>query len=187
MSTLSSLFGINYNYYARVNVYSLIKIVDALGGITVHSDYEFYAASGTGGYHQFYVGDNEVDGVGALCFVRERNAFENGDRQRGIHQEECIKAIIKKACSPAIIAHFTDVLSIVTSSMKTNIGQEEINALVKMQLSDMASWTVEGISVDGWGAVRPCYTAGDTELWVMIPDTATVNAAKDKIKEFLGP
>ena len=185
MSTLSDLYGIEYNYYARVNVFSLIKIVDALGGITVHSDYEFYAASGTGGYHQFYVGDNEVDGIGALCFVRERHSFENGDRQRGIHQEECIKAIIRKACSPAIISHFTDVLSVVTSSMKTNIGQEEINALVKMQLSDMASWTVEGISVDGWGAIKPCYTAGNTELWVMIPDTSTVQAAKDKIAEFL--
>ena len=185
MSTLSSMLGIEYNYYARVNVFSLIKIVDALGGITVHSDYEFYAASGTGGYHQFYVGDNEVDGIGALCFVRERHSFENGDRQRGIHQEECIKAIIRKACSPAIIAHFTDVLSVVTSSMKTNIGQDEINALVKMQLEDMASWSVEGIAVDGWGAIRPCYTAGGTELWVMIPDSSTIQSAKDKIAEFL--
>ena len=185
MSTLSSMLGIEYNYYARVNVFSLIKIVDALGGITVHSDYEFYAASGTGGYHQFYVGDNEVDGIGALCFVRERHSFVNGDRQRGIHQEECIRAIIRKACSPAIIAHFTDVLNVVTSSMKTNIGQDEINALVKMQLEDMASWSVEGIAVDGWGATRPCYAAGGTELWVMIPDEKTIQSAKDKIAEFL--
>lgn len=185
MSTLSNMLGIEYNYYARVNVFSLIKIVDALGGITVHSDYEFYAASGTGGYHQFYVGDNEVDGIGALCFVRERHSFVNGDRQRGIHQEECIRAIIRKACSPAIIAHFTDVLNVVTSSMKTNIGQDEINALVKMQLEDMASWSVEGIAVDGWGATRPCYVAGGTELWVMIPDEKTIQSAKDKIAEFL--
>ena len=80
VSTLESFYDIDINYYVRTNVFSLVKIVDALGGITVHSDFEFFCANGIGGYHHFYVGDNEIDGAAALCFIREREQFEDGDR-----------------------------------------------------------------------------------------------------------
>ncbi len=185
VETLEKLYDIEINYYVRTNIFSLIKIVDALGGITVHSDYQFYCANGIGGYHQFYVGDNEIDGAAALCFIREREQFENGDRQRGIHQEECIRAIVKKACSPAIVAHFSDVLKVVTESVRTNIGQREINAIVKMQLADMASWSFESYSVDGYGAFAPCYVWGEGELYVMKPDYDTVKEAREKLSEFM--
>ena len=186
ISTLESFYSIEINYYVRTNIFSLVKIVDALGGITVHSDYEFYAPSGTGAYHQFYVGENEIDGLGALCFIRERHSFENGDIQRGIHQQEVIRAIIDKACSPAIVAHFTDVLNVATNSVQTNIGKEEINALIKMQLSDMASWTMETVSVDGYGSMESSYAIGKDldPVWVMIPDYSTVDKAKEALSKY---
>ena len=185
METLEALYDIKFNYYVRTNVYSLIKIVDALGGITVHSDFDFYAPNGLGDFHMFYEGENEVDGAGALCFIRERYSFANGDRQRGIHQEECIRAIIEKACSPAIIAHFKDILDVVESSIRTNIGQEEINALIKMQLTDMASWSIESKSVDGYTGPMPSYAMGGQELSSVIPYYDTVYAAADALHEFM--
>lgn len=187
ISTIEELYDIEINYYVRTNFYSLVKVVDALGGITVHSDFDFYASTGTGEFRYFYVGENEIDGVEALCFVRERHFFENGDEQRGIHQQEVIKAIVNKACSPAIVAHFSDVLEVVINSVQTNIGREEINALIKMQLSDMASWTFESVSVDGYGAFKPSYAIG-VELdpvWVMMPDYNTVSEVKERIKVFM--
>lgn len=42
MATLENLYGIDISYYARINFTSLVKIVDALGGVDVDSDYEFY-------------------------------------------------------------------------------------------------------------------------------------------------
>lgn len=185
METLEALYDIKFNYYVRANVFSIVKVVDALGGVTVHSDYEFYCANGIGGYQQFYVGDNEVDGSGALCFIRERLQFENGDKQRGIHQQELIKAIIRKACSPAIVAHFTDVLNAVTKSVQTNIGKDDINALIKMQLSDMASWSFETYAVDGYGIHAGSYALGGQEVYMMMPYYDTVNEARQKIREFM--
>ncbi|MBP0969398.1 MAG: LCP family protein, partial [Oscillospiraceae bacterium] len=186
METLEALYGIEFNYYVRTNIYSLIKIVDALGGITVHSEFDFTAPNGIGGYHTFHVGENEIDGAAALCFIRERYSFDNGDRQRGIHQEECIRAIINKACSPAIIAHFTDVLNVVESSIRTNIDQEDVNALIKMQLTDMSSWSLEAIAADGYGSHEPSYAMGGEELYVMIPYYSTVEAAREKLYEYMG-
>lgn len=185
VETLEALYDLELNYYVRTNVYSLVRIVDALGGITVHSDYEFYCANGIGGYQQFYVGDNDIDGSGALCFVRERSSFDEGDKIRGLHQMEVIKAIVRKACSPAIVAHFNDVLGVVTNSVETNIGKDEINAIIKMQLSDMASWTFESYAVDGYGIHAGSYALGGTEVYMMMPYYDTVNEAREKISEFM--
>lgn len=181
METLEALFDISFNYYVRLNVFSVIKIVDALGGITVHSDYDFSAKHIDGSIHYYHVGENDLDGVDALVFLRERNSFANGDRQRGIHQQECIRAIIEKACSPSIIAHFSDVLDVIENSIRTNIGQDEINALIRMQISDMASWSIESISVDGYGSTSPCYAMGGEMLYTMIPYYDTIETAKNDI------
>ena len=67
--TIENLFGIDINYYARVNFTSLQTIVDALGGITVDSPYAFTSYHGN---FWFNKGINEMDGYKALCFVRER-------------------------------------------------------------------------------------------------------------------
>ena len=181
MATLDALFGITTNYYVRVNFDSVVNIVDALGGITVNSDYTFYSTGsrdGTG--YQFYVGDNELDGEAALAFARDRMSFGDGDRQRGKNQQKVISAIVDKATSPAILTNFNSVLSTVLENTRTNVSTEDINALIKMELSDMAKWSVESISVDGTGNNLRTYSAG--YAYVMEPDMATVQAAIDAIK-----
>ncbi len=184
VETLENLYDIDINYYVRTNIYSVVKIIDALGGITVHSDYDFYSMDQIGEARQFHVGENEVDGHGALCFLRERESFADGDKQRGVNQMEVIKGVIDKACSPAIIAHFTDVLNVVTSSVRTNITRDEINALIKMELSDLASWTVDSYSVDGYGDYDFCSAMGQ-DLYVVKPYYDTVYEAQAKIREFM--
>ncbi len=67
IATLESLYNIKIDYYARVNFTTLIQVVDLLGGVDVHSPYEFSA----GGYH-FVKGLNHLDGKQALAFSRER-------------------------------------------------------------------------------------------------------------------
>ena len=39
-AVLGNLYGVEADYYARVNFAGLKKIVDALGGVDVNSDYE---------------------------------------------------------------------------------------------------------------------------------------------------
>ena len=56
------------------------NIIDALGGVTVDSDYEFTTRHGN--YH-IVKGENELDGDKGLCFVRERYNLPSGDYDRG--------------------------------------------------------------------------------------------------------
>ncbi len=190
MKTLEALFDIELNYYVKVNFKSVVDIVDALGGITVHSDFNFKSGhSYTDTYYTFKKGENKLTGDSALAFARERESFSNGDRQRGIHQQVVISAIFDKVISPSMLnpSKINNVLKAITSNMKTNISSSEISSLVQMQLSDMASWDIQTYSVDGTGASRATYSAGSQLLSVMIPKQETVDEAKLKIQAVLDP
>ena len=92
VAALEKLMGINIDFYAKVNFSSVTKIVDALGGVTVNSQWTF---TGPGG-HKFVKGDNFVNGEKALSFVRERYSLPGGDNSRIINQQALITGILNK-------------------------------------------------------------------------------------------
>ena len=73
MDTLNMHYDTDINYYFRLNFAGFVQIIDALGGITVDSDYDF-TTQNSSGYH-FTKGPNQVNGDQALAFCRERYAF----------------------------------------------------------------------------------------------------------------
>ena len=57
--------------------------------------------------------------------------------------------------------------------------------IFKMQISKRTDWQIESISLDGTGSMQPTYSMGNRNLYVMIPDEATINTAKEKLDEYL--
>lgn len=180
MGTLENLFGVEIDYYARVNFTSLIKMVDALGGITVYNDQEFTS------YHNhdhYPVGQIEMDGDTALEFVRERYGLSGGDNDRVKNQQKVLTAMLEKAMSPAIIKNYSSLLEAVSDSFVTNMASGDIQKLIQMQLDDMASWNIEQIAVSGTGTKSTtCYSSPGSNLYVMEPNYDTVNEAAEKIE-----
>lgn len=179
MQTLSALFDISFDYYVKVNFNSVVRIVDALGGITVHSDYEFTSAHAPNPH--FVVGDNEVNGAEALAFARERYSFIEGDRQRGKNQQAVIRGIIDKITSPAVLNSLGDIPDIIAENVKTNISEKEILSIIRMELDDMAKWTVTTYAVNGGNDTQSTYSAG--RAYVMPPYMDTVETAKTMIHD----
>lgn len=157
MDTLEQLYGININYYARINFTSLVKIVDALGGIDVNSDYEFKT---THGEYDIQKGMNHLDGKMALGFVRERYSFEDGDNQRGKNQEKVLTAIIQKACTPAILKNAGEVITGVSDSVQTNMSSEEIAKFINAQIFVVLNTAVYFYCYQ-WGTGLGCSTQKD--------------------------
>lgn len=178
VGTLEMLYGIPIDYYFRVNFSGFEKIIDALGGITVYSEYEFSTAAG---YH-FVVGDNTMNGEQALSFARERYSFSSGDRQRGKNQMAVIKAVINKAMSPAILTSYTELMESISGNFETSMPYDVIADMVREQLDKGGSWNVVTYSVDGTGDSRKPYSLS-TNAYVMIPDQSTVDAAIEKINQ----
>ena len=107
VETVENYFGIDINYYVRVNFSSVENIVNALGGITVNNPVAFTASDGT---YSYEAGDVYMDGAKALRFARERYNLGGGDRDRGKNQMRVITGIINKAISPSIITNYTSIL-----------------------------------------------------------------------------
>jgi len=176
MGTLEDLYDVSINYYLRINFSSLVTVVDTLGGVDVDSAYAFSA----GGY-TFKIGMNHLDGKAALAFSRERHSFAEGDRVRGENQERVIEAVIHKLVNPAVLANYSSILSAVQSSLQTSMPLDELSTLVGHQLTTGQSWNVKSISVNGSDAHEYTYSYPGQTLYVMIPDQATVDAAKAEI------
>ena len=181
VGTLEDLLDVDINYYARVNFSSLEQIVDALGGVDVYSKYSFTSSKATGGTYYFTEGYNHMNGKQALSFSRERKALPGSDRARGINQQAVIDGIIRKATSPAIITGYSKILSSLNGTFQTNMSDNDIQKLIKMQLNDMASWNITSYSLDGTDGSEYTYSYPTQKLYVMNPIEETVTEAQGLI------
>ena len=180
MDTLGMLYDIDINYYFRINFGGFVKVIDALGGITVNSDYDFDSKNILG-YH-FNKGENYVNGEQALIFARERYAFQEGDRQRGKNQMEVIRGVVKKALSPEILTSYSSILSSLDGCFGTNITYEEIAQILQQQLTNGGDRTIVSYSVNGTGATEKPYSMSQ-KAYVMVPDYNTVDKAKSLMEK----
>lgn len=177
VATIEDLLGIDINYYFKVNFSSLVNIIDALGGVEVYSEYDFQSWDG----YNFSKGYNKVDGKAALSFVRERKTFNEGDNQRGKNQQAMIEAIFRKCTSPAIIIKYNSLLNSLSDSMITDMPTKYITRLAKLQLRDNSKWTITSNSLTGVGSTEYTYTYPYQGLYVMVPDSQSVELSKQMI------
>ena len=189
MDTLGNLYGVDVQHYIRINFAGFINIVDALGGVDVYSDQAFTSVGSPGYYDPttFAEGWNHLDGKAALAFARERHAFKTGDVQRGINQMKVIDAMLNKIKSPALLMGFSKIMDAAADCFVTSFSQDQISALVRMQLSDFAEWDIESYTVTGTSSSSTkCYSAKGQKLYVMKPDDASVSKAREMIASVLG-
>ena len=189
METLGNLYGVNVDHYIRINFAGFISIIDALGGVDVYSDQAFTSVGSPGYYDPttFAEGWNHLDGKSALAFARERHAFASGDIQRGINQMKVIDAMMNKLKSPTVLMSFSKLMDAVSDCFVTSLSQEQISALVRMQLASLSDWDIQSCTVTGTsGKSSQCYSAKGQSLYVMKPDENSVNQAKELIASVLG-
>ena len=189
MATLGNLYGVDVDHYIRINFAGFISIIDAVGGVDVYSDQAFTSVGSPGYYDPttFAEGWNHLDGKSALAFARERHAFASGDIQRGINQMKVIDAMLNKIKSPALLMGFSKIMDAASDCFVTDFSQDQISALVRMQLSDFAEWDIESYTVTGTSSSSTkCYSAKGQKLYVMKPDDSSVSKAREMLASVLG-
>ncbi len=181
MNTLGMLYDTDVNYHFRLNFTGFTGIIDALGGITVHSDYAFTTLHGG---DSIVAGDNTLNGTQALGFVRERYALSGGDNQRGKNQMAMISAVVKKMASPAILNNYAALMNSISDSFETSLSASQISSLVRMQLNEGGAWNVQQYAVTGTGDSAQCYSlSAGTYAYVMRPNVTSVEKAKELIQK----
>lgn len=185
-STVEDILGYDADYYVRVNFNSVIKLVDAVGGITINSDVNYSFRCWTDRSCLFKPGDNTVGGKCALAFARERHAYKTGDRHRGENQQQVIKLVVDKlTSSKSLIQNYDKILKALEGTFESNLSTENITYVVQFQLDDMRGWEFVTSNLSGTGGNAPTYSYPNSELSVMYPDQKTIEEAKAKIKEVL--
>ena len=162
IGAVEDIMGIDINYYVRVNYTTVVKLVDAIGGIQVDSPYEFTTSGmqSLNGHH-FVKGINNLDGRAALAFCRERHSFLNGDMQRNENQQLVMEGILRKALSSTtILTSYTSILDAVRGNMETNMSPDQMSDIVKMQLDGMPGWDIQKQAIKGTNGWGQCYALG---------------------------
>lgn len=180
-ATLETIYDVEIDFYARVNFTSLVNMVDALGGISVYSSQSFWTTKHDGVCYYIEEGYNDLSGIEALYFARERYNLANGDYQRGENHEELIKAMIEKVTSPAIITSAYDLLDSISGNLDTDMSMEQLQDFIKMQIDEDIDWDIIMMTAEGTDGSAMCYSYGGGELSVVYPDEDSIATISEAI------
>lgn len=181
--TLENLYGIDLNYYARLNFTSFLKLIDLLGGVDVYNDQEFTAH--TNG--KFYsVGNVHLDSEQALGFVRERYSLADGDRDRGRNQQKVIVAILQKLTSTEALKNYDGIIKGLQDSIQTNMPLETMMKLVNAQLESGGTYKINSQDLKGTGRMDlPSYAMPESNLYMMEISDSSLESVKVAINDVI--
>ena len=181
--TLENLYGIDLNYYARLNFTSFLKLIDLLDGVDVYNDQEFTAH--TNG--KFYsVGNVHLDSEQALGFVRERYSLADGDRDRGRNQQKVIVAILQKLTSTEALKNYDGIIKGLQDSIQTNMPLETMMKLVNAQLESGGTYKINSQDLKGTGRMDlPSYAMPESNLYIMEISDNSLESVKAAINDVI--
>lgn len=169
--TLENIFGVEVDYYAKLNFFSVIDIVDALGGIEVTVPIAFVEQDENRSFAEedlirLDAGTQMVDGREALAFARHRKTY--GDLERGMAQQEVIKGIINKLTSVEGSSKINDILKIAPDCVYTNLPMSQITNFISHELEHLSPWELESVPLfNGVFDSRECASYGAQPLSIM--------------------
>ena len=181
--TLENLYGIDLNYYARLNFTSFLKLIDLLGGVDVYNDQEFTAHTNGKSYS---VGNVHLDSEQALGFVRERYSLADGDRDRGRNQQKVIVAILQKLTSTEALKNYDGIIKGLQDSIQTNMPLETMMKLVNAQLESGGTYKINSQDLKGTGRMDlPSYAMPESNLYMMEISDSSLESVKAAINDVI--
>lgn len=181
VTTVEEILNININYYIKANFYTVINMIDAVGGIDVEVDQAFYGQDENDVKNAYYFspGMTHMDGSMALSYARERHSFSDGDYTRARHQQQVMNAVIQKVMlNPTKIS---SLISISTNSVRTNMTSGELMDL----LNSFTSFESEGYVVSGSSTTVNIPSEDLYGTSVQILNDSSIATATAKINEYL--
>lgn len=146
IATAENFLDIPIDYYVQINMEGFIKLIDAVGGITVYNDLDFIED----GKH-FPEGELTLNGEDALLFSRMRYEDPRGDFGRQLRQRQIIQAFLKEGASLSSIVNYKEIFSVLGENIKTNLTFDEMVNIQRNYRS--AANGVEQLSIEGSNAI----------------------------------
>jgi LCP family protein required for cell wall assembly len=158
VATIEKNTGVRIDHYIEVNFLGFVKIVDALGGVTVctptpiHDPVHRLPTGGYGGSGlELPAGKSELNGLRALEYVRAREFDPTADLGRIQRQQKFMSAMVQKAKSTGVLLNpdrLYHVVQAVADSLTTDkdFGPKQIKDLI-FNLRSMSPAHIEMLTV----------------------------------------
>ncbi len=135
---ISKTFGIQTDHWVRFQMDGFVRVVDAVGGVTVHLDCPFYepifnVTTQAWDFFTLSAGDNQLDGDSAYWFVRLR--LRESDIGRSARQRQFLWALRDKMLSANLITRFPELWSAFQDSFSTDLSLIQLIELTSFGIS----------------------------------------------------
>jgi LCP family protein required for cell wall assembly len=129
--TASNLLGgVGIDRYVRINVLGVGKLIDALGGVTVHVPKDMkYQDDSQHLYINLKAGKQHLNGDQALQLLRYRRD-DLGDIGRIQRQQMVMQALMEQSLNAGTLTQLPQILNVVKEHIDTNLTLEELLALL---------------------------------------------------------
>ena len=179
--TVEHLLKLKIDYYVLVDMAGFVDLVDAVGGVDVYVERPMhiaFSAPEEGGEKALInvgVGENHLDGLEALAYVRSR--YGSSDYTRMRRQRCMLRSVADKATPSTLLSSFPQIADAIRNSATTDIPvtflPEFVEAAAKLRVED-----IETV------AFQPSYYAPTKNfLGRPIPNVKRIRA---KVRDVLG-
>ncbi|MFQ3544378.1 LCP family protein [Halobacillus rhizosphaerae] len=129
INTVENFLDIDLDYYVKVNMEGLSQMVDAVGGVTVDNDRDWYDEGYyKKGYH-YKKGEIHLDGPKTMGYVRMRHLDNRGDFGRNKRQRQVIEAVMNKGSSVGSLNKITSIIDVLGNNVETNMDFKDMKNL----------------------------------------------------------
>ncbi len=136
-ATLEQNLGISVDSYVRIRFEGLQRVIDSVGGVTVHVERAFDEwmdeGDGTGRWHfQLDPGTQHMDGRTALHYARSRKDANDMDRSQ--RQQQVLLALREAAMRPEMLPRLPGLVQSLASTVQTDLSPSDALGLLGVAL-----------------------------------------------------
>ena len=168
--TIENLLGIPIDYTVSVNFRGFMRMVDAVGGITVDVDKRMRYSDpydDDGGLEiDLYPGVQKLNGRTAIEYVRYRD--EEGDIGRVARQQKFLKALFQEIATPQMLSKLPELVKEFSTTVKTDMPTSKM-----LQLLPTLNDAVKAGLETEWVTGTPIWIQ-DVSYW--LPDITELRA-----------
>lgn len=132
---IGTLLGIDIPYHAEMHFGGFIRMIDAVGGVTVEvedgftdPEYDGYGMEGRG--FSIEPGVHRLDGVHALAYARARKAVGESDFTRAARQQQMLVALRDSVTKDgSLLWELPSLLDAIGETVRTNVPRSALPAL----------------------------------------------------------
>ncbi|WP_327085459.1 LCP family protein [Nonomuraea sp. NBC_01738] len=131
---LGQILGLRIDYYMLVNMWGVARLIDALGGVTIHVERDICYGVGRADGGVVKAGTHRLNGEQALWYGRARDhpgsTCAGGDNSTRMRRQQCVMNAMLSQLSPStVLLRFNSLAKAAKSTFVTDIPRELLGQL----------------------------------------------------------